>query len=89
MRHQSQHVRDDADARAERAVILHLLDPEHHGQCSRDDLARAINDATIDRTAVEGALARLARLGLVAREGDQWHASRGLVCLDRLGLIGV
>jgi hypothetical protein len=78
-------------ARAEREVILHVLDPERPRDWAPGELGRVIadQDARLDTEQVEATLARLTALGIAHHENAVWRASPGLRRLDQLGLIGV
>lgn len=79
------------DARAERAIILHLLDPDHDRDWAPGELAHVISeeDAVLDAEEVEAAAQCLATIGLVENEELVWRAAPALRRLDELELIAV
>lgn len=68
------------DAPFERSVLNLLLDCDHHGVWSIDELAREIGDLTDTKDAV----ARLQRAGLGHRCGPFARATRAAAQFDRL-----
>ncbi len=76
------------DARTvQRAIVLQVLRDDHEQRWSRMALAREIPD--FEPAAIERALTRLVRDGVVSSERDRVCASRAARCLDELELIGV
>jgi DNA-binding HxlR family transcriptional regulator len=80
-------LRSDDRWLAERAIVLQLLRDDHEQRWVRLELAQEISD--IEPQAIDEALARLERDGLLCREGDSVWASRAARRLDELELIGI
>jgi Mn-dependent DtxR family transcriptional regulator len=73
-------------ARLERAVVLQLLRDDHDQSWSRAELASELG---ADAPAVQEALSRLQREGVVSLSDDQITASPAARRLDALELISV
>ena len=70
----------EKDDRADRAVLLLLLDRERPWPCSEDELTRELGMSPAD------SLARLRGAGLIYRLHEFTWASRAAVRADELGL---
>jgi hypothetical protein len=70
MRSEGKHVCEESEARVERAIVLHLLDPDHSQDWTSGELGRVIagEDPRLDPGEVEEGVLRLAALGLVREE---------------------
>jgi DNA-binding HxlR family transcriptional regulator len=73
--------------KGQRAVVLQVLDSDHAERWLQAELAGQISD--IEPDALDEAVARLERDGVIHREGDSVWAARAARCLDELELIGV
>jgi hypothetical protein len=71
----------------ERAVVLQVLRDDHDERWARADLVRELFD--LERSVLDGALARLEREGVLCAEGPVVRASSTARHLDALELIGV
>lgn len=87
MQDQRNHVRDDRDARVERAVVLLLLRDDGPESWSHADIE--IELGPYSPLAVNDALARLEAEGVVEVSGEVAQASRATMRLDALKLICV
>jgi DNA-binding MarR family transcriptional regulator len=77
---------DEGDRRLERAIVLLLLADGQPQTLPRGQLATELE---ADSAALEGALDRLSRAGVVELVGIDARASRAARRIDELGLIGV
>lgn len=77
---------DEGDRRLERAIVLLLLADGQPQTLSRGQLATQLE---ADSAALERALDRLSRAGVVELVGIDARASRAARRIDELGLIGV
>lgn len=73
--------------KVERAVVLQILRDDHAQRWTQAELASEISDFEVD--AVEEALARLQRDGVLHREGADVWASCATCRLDELELISI
>lgn len=78
--------RDDAVARAERAILDELF--EHYpAQLSKSELTSFVQSSRIDGGDLEDALAELLRQGLIHRQGDAdfYWLTRPVIYITELG----
>ena len=76
----------DGDERLERAIVLLLLSDGDPQAWSRAQLAAELQ---AEHAALERALERLTRAGVVDFAGPDARASDAARCIDELGLIGI
>jgi hypothetical protein len=73
-------------ARVERPIVFQLLRDDLHERWSLTGLAAALD---IERSALESALERLQKHGIVVTGGDAIGAAPAARRLDALGVIGI
>ena len=77
------------DRRVERAIVLVLLSKKDESSDSRCTYAQLAHAIDADVSALEQALARLSKKGLIGRAGSELWASPAARHMDELGLIAI
>lgn len=72
---------------AQRAIVLHLLDPEHPRPWARSELQAALDD--IEPSVLAAALTQLSAVGVLRREHEHVRATLATRRLEALGMISI
>lgn len=86
MQGQIKHISPSGDARAERTIVVSLLEEDRQDGCTRARLARELDLAG---AALEAPLARLCEENVVELAGETVRVSRATAHLDALEMIAI